>query len=372
MAVSLLLVPLCLYAIAAGRSWGFVVKSVLAHDVQILGNVCTELSLARAPEFQLAASALESYCFIQDRQRQGYLAAAIGLLDHLMAPDMLDCTADSGLNVDAFLTGEHAPNNFFWTSPINESTQPLYGRFDTIYTIADTMTGKFPFLAQLFAFTIRRRRFELAAMSFKGPILLWMNDELISAPDPHISDIVQARALGVNIHSAVQDESLAATVYGRDEATALISANGIRILRPGLVDVQILEAVSKIIGDFDRLVLSQSENTQGNGPEWSQQMRYERTSLLPPSKISGGIPGLSDAALMIMGDGSWEWRNCTPYWRGPWLPMWVDSLAHAVESDLRGPLPPLDMSGTAALKHYDCLDLWEAVKQQHAEKGLGE
>ena len=148
---------------------------------------------------------------------------------------------------------------------------------------------------------------------------------------------------------------------------------------PGIWEPETSEAISVIVGEWDRPVTSYSEDAHSTDPRRSSyQHSIMRQPILPPAEIQAGRPEVPEAPLFLQGR-SYGWIHTTPYYScPPWphllvsaMERWAGAPAHYSQRAL--PIPELDRINPETGAPY----LWEAggrnlcVRYRLACEGLG-
>lgn len=157
--------------------------------------------------------------------------------------------------------------------------------------------------------------------------VLWALDEVANiAPLKKLPGIVsEAGGQGLQVMACLQDLSQARQRWGT-AADGFLSLFGTKVIFPGIGDKPTLEALSMMVGDWDRPYTvynsntgrtfsyglgGASRNTSGEGWTYSNQ----RESQVSPSEIANIPPG---HALLVR-SGRWALVETTPYYSGePW------------------------------------------------------
>jgi type IV secretory pathway TraG/TraD family ATPase VirD4 len=167
---------------------------------------------------------------------------------------------------------------------------------------------------------IRRETYRAhAAGRLKHRVLFALDEVANIAPLGELPQIAsEGGGQGLALLAALQDLSQARSRWGA-QADGFLTLFGTKLLLPGIADKATLEAVSTMLGEYDRKVLShthpQGGLLAGQGITRSRTTSTQRTRILSEGEVAG-IP----AACGLHLDGTnWELLRVTPAHRDePW------------------------------------------------------
>jgi type IV secretion system protein VirD4 len=135
---------------------------------------------------------------------------------------------------------------------------------------------------------------------------------------PNILELAsQAGGQNLDLVIVIQDIAQIATRYGQQVAEAFLSMFQTKCLLPGVSDVKTLDAVSAVIGDYDRQVVSSSTG-QSESDEWlsatgsNQSFNYQtqRQRLVTPADIAQ----LPEGQALLLRGADHELIRLTRWW----------------------------------------------------------
>lgn len=149
-----------------------------------------------------------------------------------------------------------------------------------------------------------------------------------AAPIPDLPAMLsEAGGQGLQVVVVLQDMSQARRRWPR-EADGMLSLFGARVILSGIADVQTLNQLSLIAGDWDRPVQTITEqrpvlfgpgSQRGKSEAWSTR----RERVLPPDRIAQ----LKRGEALVMIGAQWQLCPTSPYHQHPAFAQ----LAHAAE-----------------------------------------
>jgi type IV secretory pathway TraG/TraD family ATPase VirD4 len=227
-----LVAPLLHAAALSGRPIADVVRWVLRHD---LGPAREILSAADA---EIAADVLGGIGATDSRERSSIFSACASVLAAYNSDAVLQSAADPNFDAARFA-----------------------GSTDTIYVTApeERQAMCAPLVVGLLE-QIRHAVFERAACEGEGPQMLWALDECANiAPIADLPGLVsQAGGQGLQLLVGLQDMSQARTRWGGEVADGFLTLFQTRVILSGLGDDRTLEAISSMLGEYDRSVVSRT------------------------------------------------------------------------------------------------------------------
>ena len=293
---SALLAPLLHAANLTDRPIADVLAWVLRHEP---GPAREALLDAEA---QVAADTLAGIEATDGRERSSIFSAAAGVL--------------SAYNSDAVRESSARPN--FDPARFAAST-------DTIYVTAPSELQALcaPLVVGMLE-QVRRAVYARAADDRQlGPRMLWCLDEVANiAPIADLPALVsQAGGQGLQLMVGLQDMSQARSRWGAEVAEGFLTLFQTKVLLGGIGDDRTLEAVSAMLGEYDRRVVSQTLG-KSETDEWlhrapdqySDSVAYqtERQRVLGP----GDIAALPQGQGLLLRAARWELVG---------LPRWFDT-----------------------------------------------
>ena len=232
------------------------------------------LEVLASSEDPVAADVLIGIQRTESRERSSIFSTAAGVLSVYKSNGARQTAKDPNFDPDEFV---RSCDTVYVTSPdhMQRACEPL--------TVG---------LAQ----QIRHRVYHHAALRTPGiRRMVWVLDEfgnIISFPDI-LGLASQAGGQGLDLVIVIQDLVQVATRYGQDVAEAFMSMFQTKCLLPGIGDVKTLDAVSAVIGDYDRQVVSsstgQSESDEFLSPVANNQSfnyQTQRQRLVTPADIA--------------------------------------------------------------------------------------
>lgn len=196
---------------------------------------------------------------------------------------------------------------------------------DTIYITAPEHHQAFaaPLIVGLLE-QIRHAGYRAAAKRYTTERMLWVLDEFANiAPIPDVLALAsQAGGQRLDLMLGLQDLGQVASRYGQHVADAFMTLFQTKLILNGVSDPRTLEAISQLIGDYDREIISNSSGTSESG-EWfsppgkNESVSYQthRQRVLAPSDI-GQLP---DRHGLLMRGASWDLIELTRWFESePW------------------------------------------------------
>lgn len=171
---------------------------------------------------------------------------------------------------------------------------------------------------------IRRATYQAHAQGQLAGCVLFALDEVANiAPLEELPQIASEGG-GQGLLVALQDLSQARQRWGV-QADGFLTLFGTKLILPGIADTRTLEAVSTMLGEYDRQVISRTRpqvgfmdaiiGTKGPSPRGSTTYSPQRTRVLSPGEVAN-IP--TGRALDLDGV-RWELVTLTPaHTREPW------------------------------------------------------
>ncbi len=159
-------------------------------------------------------------------------------------------------------------------------------------------------------------------------------DELYGiAPIPDIANMLsEGGSQGVLVAGAVQDLALIKARW-KTAGESFMTLFGDILVFPGIRHGDTLEAVSKLIGDYDREMPTTSVGNSPQGTTYTTGTSIHRERRMPPDQVAlGPVPQNQDVVLHLSGQGVGQlWA--TPYWRAqPWPQVVTSAMCNALGS----------------------------------------
>jgi type IV secretory pathway TraG/TraD family ATPase VirD4 len=211
----------------------------------------------------------------------------------------------------------------------------------------------------------------------RHPVLFAL-DEMYGSPIPELIELLsEGGSQGLLICGALQDLSQATARWGDAGKGFLTLWQNVVVMR-GIRDDSTIELLSKLIGDYDRPMTSQSEQHSrfGWGTDWMRQESIMRQRMVPPDAIYRGDQQHPNRCLIFTPNGGWTNFDTMRYFDWPWSVILIQSIA----ATLRGsdqeqwhlPLPVLAPGGDTrnlfAQGGQDLVDWWLEVHTSWTRK----
>src|ERR1700722_3815845 len=294
-----LLAPLLHAAAVHDKDMEQVVGWVLGHDLEPAGILLEDERCSR-----LAFNTLLGLHNTEDRERSSIFSAAADALQAYTSETALKAARDPNFDPAGFV----------------RSADTIY-----IHAPAEEQAAVAPVVCGLLA-EIRRQTYRAHSTGqLAGGGMLFALDEVANiAPLEELPQIApEGGGQGLILLAALQDLSQARRRWGA-QADGFLTLFGTKLILPGIADPRTLDAISTMLGEYDRQVVSQTRpppsllSTLGGNNGGTQQgttVSTQRTRLLSPGEIAN-IP--SGYALHLDGV-QWELVALTPAHRfEPW------------------------------------------------------
>jgi type IV secretion system protein VirD4 len=303
-----LLGPMLHAAALSGRSIGDVRHWILHEDYATPGAILVEHGA------MLAADDLVRIAHTEDRERGSVVNTTATVLRAYGSQSALNGCANPNFDVDRFAAS-----------------------FDTIYVTAPAQQQEMMaplvvgLLEEIREAVYRRARASDRAGRARQATMLWALDEIANiAPIKNLPAIVsEGGGQGLQLMACFQDLTQASVRWGR-AADGFLTLFGTKVVFPGIGDRQTLEALSMMVGDWDRPYVvtgdnfSQSSGFMQNTITYGASTSYstQREALLSPSEIAN-IPR---GHALIVRAGRWGLVEHTPYYSAlPWVAVLAQS-----------------------------------------------
>ena len=250
----------------------------------------------------IAADVLVGIQRTDTRERSSIFSAASGVLSAYNSDGARRTAADPNFDADAFVL---STDTIFITAPEHHQTFS-----------APLIVG---ILEQ-----IRHAGYRAAAKRYSAQRMLWVLDEFANiAPIPDVLALAsQAGGQRLDLMLGLQDLGQIASRYGHHVADAFMTLFQTKLILKGVSDPRTLEALSQVIGDYDREIISNSAGTSESG-EWfsppgkNESVSYQthRQRIVAPSDIAD----LPDRHGLLMHGASWSLIETTRWFESdPW------------------------------------------------------
>jgi type IV secretory pathway TraG/TraD family ATPase VirD4 len=294
-----LLAPLLLAANRSERPIADVVRWVLRHDLDEPGAVLER------EQADVACDVLEGIARTDQRERSSIFSATAGVLALYSTDSAREAAAAPNFDPDQFAASS---DTVFITAPAHRQA-----------LCAPLVVG---LLEQIRHATYRR-----AASGARGlPVFLCLDEVANIAPVHDLPALVsEAGGQGLHVLACLQDLSQARARWGEQAADGFLSLFQTKLILPGVCDPKTLEAVSLVLGEYDRQLVSSTVGvTRSSTSRWSPEttahsetVAYSTTRqrTLSPGEVAA-IP--SGRALLVRG-ASWGLLQATPFYAtAPW------------------------------------------------------
>jgi len=330
---------------------------------------------------------LKGFLRTPSRQLGDVFATALVALESFNTDAAIDSTKRPNFDAEDFVRGEPFDHNNaleldeergFPLQSTGTWPKSAEGFFDTIYITAAEPDDINPLVVAFLSMirqTIQAVRTSDAAEghSSRQPVLFALDELANISPLPDITRWLSVGNEGLVVLAALQDRNVAIDRWG-ELAKSFTTLFGNVVVFSGLMDVDLLEELSKLAGDKDVERQSYTEGrttswTQGSSTTRSTTTSLERWPRLPIDRAIGGIPDQPDRTLYFspISPGIPMWFIATPYYRSqPWIQMMVKSalLARRRSHIVRGrmPLPALDRDTNEWLQKAGLHQEWRQLK----------
>jgi type IV secretory pathway TraG/TraD family ATPase VirD4 len=294
-----LLGPLLYAANRSGRPIADVLRWVLRHELVEPSDVLERENAA------VACDVLEGIARTDERERSSIFSATAGVLALYNTDSARAAAARPNFDPDVFAA---STDTVFITAPAHRQA-----------LCAPLVVG---LLEQIRHATYRR-----AARGENGlPVFLCLDEVANIAPIHDLPSLVsEAGGQGLHVLACLQDLSQARASWGEQAAEGFLSLFQTKLILPGVCDPKTLEAVSLVLGEYDRQLVSSTVGvTRSSTGMWSEvttakseTVAYSTTRqrTLSPGEIAA-IP--KGHALLVRG-ASWGLLRATPYYASaPW------------------------------------------------------
>ena len=294
-----LLAPLLHAAAVHGRGMETVVDWVMRHELDVAGILLEDDRCSK-----LAFGSLLGLLNTEERERSSIFSATADALQAYTSENALAAAREPNFDADAFV----------------RSGDTVY-----IHAPADEQAAAAPIVCGLLS-EIRRATYRAHANGqlTHGRMLFALDEVANIAPLEELPQIAsEGGGQGLMLLAALQDLSQARQRWGA-QADGFLTLFGTKLILPGIADTKTLDAMSQMLGEYDRRVvsttrpqtsvidlISPSASPARNSTTYSTQ----RTRVLSPGELAN-IP--AGRALHLDGV-RWELITLTPAHRAePW------------------------------------------------------
>ncbi len=258
-----LLAPLLHAAAVHGKAMETVVDWVMRHELDEPGLLLEDQRASR-----LAFGSLVGLLNTEDRERSSVFSAAADALQAYTSEGALMTASDPNFDPAAFIASR---DTVFIYAPAEEQA-----------AVAPVVCG---LLAEVRRATYRAH----AAGQLPGRVLFALDEVANIAPLLELPQIAsEGGGQGLALLAALQDLSQARARWGK-AADGFLTLFGTKLLLPGIADTTTLEAVSTMLGEYDRQVVSRTSdaNLFSDPGKKSRTVSTQRTRVLSPGEVAG-------------------------------------------------------------------------------------
>jgi type IV secretion system protein VirD4 len=290
-----LLAPLLHAAAVHGRDMEAVVGWVMRHELDEAGVLLEDERCAT-----LAFNTLIGLHHTEDRERSSIFSAAADALQAYISENALKTAADPNFNADAFV----------------RSQDTVY-----IYAPAEEQAAVAPIVCGLLS-EIRRAtyRAHAAGQLTHGRMLFALDEVANIAPLEELPQIAsEGGGQGLMLIAALQDLSQARQRWGA-QADGFLTLFGTKLILRGVAETRTLEAISTMLGEYDRRVISHTNPTRGGildfilSPTNTSAHRATTTSSTQRTRVlsPGEIARIPAGRALHLDGVHWELLDLTP------------------------------------------------------------
>lgn len=288
-----LLAPFLHAAAIDDRDTETVVDWVMRHQLDEAG-----ILLERPEASRLAFGSLLGLLNTEDRERASIFSAAADALQAYTSEAALQAAENPNFDAAAFV----------------RSADTIY-----IHAPAEDQTAAGPLVCGLLAEIRRATYLAHQAGTLKQPVLFALDEVANIAPLDELPQIAsEGGGQGLTLLAALQDLSQARARWGA-AADGFLTLFGTKLVLPGIADTRTLEAISLMLGEYDRQMVATTRpvggaisallsSGQSHTPTRTRTVSTQRARVLSPGEIAG-IP--AGRALHLDGT-NWELLTQTP------------------------------------------------------------
>jgi type IV secretory pathway TraG/TraD family ATPase VirD4 len=254
-----------------------VVDWVMRHELDEPGMLLEDERSSR-----LAFGSLLGLLKTEDRERSSIFSAAADALQAYTSEGALATASDPNFDPAAFLDGY----------------DPVY-----VYAPAEEQAAVAPVVCGLLA-EVRRATYRAHAAGHLPRVLFALDEVANIAPLAELPQIAsEGGGQGLILLAAFQDLSQARARWGK-AADGFLTLFGTKLLLPGIADTTTPEAVSTMLGEYDRQVISRTSdaNVFSDPGKKTRTVSTQRTRVLSAGEVAGI---LASRALHLDGT-DWE------------------------------------------------------------------
>lgn len=257
-----LLAPMLHAAAISGRDIAHVVDWVIRHELDEPGLILENGS-------PLAMAMLVGVLNTEGREQSSIFSAASDALDAYTSDAALTAARDPNFDPDHFVAG----------------TDSIY-----IHAPAERQAAAAPLVCGLLA-EIRRATYQAVAQLRHRRVLFALDEAANIAPMPELPGMAsEGGSQGLVLIAAFQDLSQARARWG-EAADGFLTLFGSKLILPGVADPRTLEAISLVLGEYDRTMTATTRNPRmpGAGPFASRTSTTTSTTrqrVLSPGEIA--------------------------------------------------------------------------------------
>lgn len=295
-----LLAPLLHAAAVHGRDMGVVVDWVSSHELDGAGVLLEDDRCAKA-----AFSSLLGIFNTEERERSSIFSATADALEAYSSESALNAAAEPNFDADRFVS----------------SAETIY-----IHAPAEAQAAAAPIVCGLLS-EIRRATYKAhaAGQLASGRVLFALDEAANVAPLEELPQIAsEGGGQGLILLAAFQDLSQARHRWGA-QADGFLTLFGDKLILPGIADTRTLDAVSQLLGEYDREMISYTRPKQNfmealmgdvsKAPKPTETRSIQRTRVLSVGEVAN-IP--AGCGLLLRGT-EWELITLTPaHTSEPW------------------------------------------------------
>jgi type IV secretion system protein VirD4 len=323
-----LLAPLLHAAAIGGLNMRTVMSWVETRDMSMAAEIL-EARKNDSPGTYHAAQTIVGASRTAKNELSGYWGSAASALSPYRRESALAVTDDPNFDPATFVQ-PHYPKG---------GGPP---RFQTVYINSSGLSQErvAPLIVALLT-EIKEARYQLHRRlreqdGYLPPTVFALDETANIAPIPDLPSIIsQGGSQGVVVLAVFQHLGQAKARWG-EEGEGFLTTFQERLIFPGIWQSQSLEAISAVIGDYDRPVTSMTQDANSTDPRKQSYTHSNiRQRFLPPEEIRMGKPEWPDAALFLQGRAH-GWIHTTRYFScPPWPQMLVAAMERWAKADPR-------------------------------------
>ena len=289
-----LLAPMLHAAAVHGLPMQSVVGWVMSHDLKAAGTLLEDERCS-----DQAFDSLLGLRNTEDRERSSIFSATADALQAYQSTGAIKASNDPNFDADAFV----------------RSRDTVY-----IHAPAENQAAAAPIVCGLLR-EIRRATYRAFAAQqlAHGRVLFALDEAANIAPLEELPQIAsEGGGQGLVLLTALQDLSQARHRWGA-QADGFLTMFGTKVILPGVADTKTLEAVSTMLGEYDRRVVSEStpqtsilsgliSPSTAPRPHRSTTTSTQRTRVLSP----GEVARIPDGRALHLDGVYWELITLTP------------------------------------------------------------